>query len=542
MRISIITSSILIAFTVVLASDTALAAVAGRVQFVAGDVQILGLHGSSRVATKGTEVHAGETILTGVRGSAQLRMIDNGFISVRSRSELKIDEYRYNGSKSDSSFFSLVRGNFRALTGMIAKFNRKAWKTRTPTAVLGVRGSDADIGFQPGRQLTAVRTYTGGYTLTPRDTSLPPLNVDAGGIGVFLPGSAPMMAASFPFEPPAPQPQPGGGASPHDQPSPDAPPEDERPLPPPPSHVPGAAPDPVASSTTVDSVASGSGLPPLPDQFQISSGTTSLTTPATTSVATAAPLDSGGVGALMYQDSLYGPFPSSGSVVIDGVSSATVGANGELFSVNASSFDGGTFVFDSGTAVLTSGMASIPSLGGTPAYTTHWGVWNGNYTAVDAGVALTKLSGFNYAWGDRITTSAELLALTGLGFTYNMLGGSASNEVGAAASSFSVTATGSFDGSPFLGFIDVSTTANFPTGSTNWSGLATGDIVDLIGPWGVSGIGTCTGCSGATAGPGSASAHADGQFVGTKAEGLLLGVHGSDFMGKGFVGTAVLKR
>jgi len=539
MRDSIVTGLILIAMTMVLAGDTAWAAVAGRVQFVAGDVQILNLRGSSRVATKGTEVHAGETILTGVRGSAQLRMIDNGFISVRPRSELKIDEYRYNGSKNDSSFFSLVKGNFRALTGMIAKFNRKAWQTRTTTAVLGVRGSDADIGFQPDSQLTAVRTYTGGYILTPRDQSLPPLNVDAGGIGVFSAGSAPVMAASFPFEPPAPPPQPGSGASPHDQPSPGAPPEDESPLPPPPTHVPGAAPDPVGSSPAVGDTSTQAALPPLPPQFQVASGTTSLSTPATTSVATAAPLGSGGVGGLMYQD-IYGPFPSSGSVVVDGVSSATIGANGEVFSVNAVSFGGGGFVFDSGTATLAKNLVSIPSLGGTPAYTASWGVWTGNYTAVDTGVTLNAVSGFNYAWGDRITTSAELGVLSGLAFTYNMLGGRASNEVGAAASSLSFSAFGTFGAAPTLGLIDTITHASFPTGSTNWTVITTGTIANLIDP-NTGHIATVAEYGLAT--PITAIGHADGQFIGTKAEGLLLGVHATDFFaGKGFVSTGVLKR
>jgi len=540
MRTSIITGSILIVFSMVLISDAAWAAVAGRVQFVAGNVHILGVHGSSRVAIKGTEVHAGETILTGLRSSAQLRMIDNGFISVRSRSQLKIDEYRYNGSKSDSSFFSLVKGNFRALTGMIAKFNRKAWQTRTATAVLGVRGSDADIGFQPDSQLTAVRTYTGGYTLTPRDTSLPPLDVDAGGIGLFSAGSAPMMAASFPFEPPAPPPQPERGASPLDQapPSPGSPPEDERPLPPAPTHVPGAAPDPLASPTTGDSTPAQivQELPPLPPQFQIASGTTSLSTPATTSVATAAPLGSGGVGGLIYQDSFYGPFPSSGSLVVDGTSSATIGANGELFSANAVSFGGGSFVFDSGTATLAKTVVSIPSLGGTPAYTASWGVWTGGYTAIDGGVPLAPLSGFNYAWGDRITTAAELGALSGTAFTYTMLGGTASNEVGAAASYFTVVASGSFAAAPTLGTIAIDTIANFPTGSTNWFITTTGTVADLVNSnLGNSGLASCTGCS-------TASGHADGQFIGTQAEGLLLGVHGSDFIGKGMTGTAVLKR
>ncbi|MFC1542833.1 FecR domain-containing protein [Pseudomonadota bacterium] len=540
MRISIITGSILMALTLVLASNTAYAAVAGRVQFVAGDVQILNLSGSSRVASKGTEVHAGETILTGLRGSAQLRMIDNGFISIRPRSELKIDEYRYNGSKNDSSFFSLVKGNFRALTGMIAKFNRKAWQTRTKTAVLGVRGSDADIGFQPERQLTAVRTLTGGYTLTPRDTSLPPLNVDAGGIGVFTLGSAPVMAASFPFEPPAPPPQPGAGASPHDQPSAGAPAEDERPLPPPPTHVPGVAPGPAASSTTSGDTQAQltQELPPLPPQFQIASGTTILSAPATTTALTpavAAPLGSGGAASYMILD-LGNIWPNSGSTVIDGVTElATVGTNGELYTVNSTT--SGIFAFDSGTATLAKTLVSIPSLGGTPAYAASWGVWTGGFSVVDYGIVWPPVGGFHYAWGDRITTAAELGALSPMQFAYTMVGGTATNEVGATATAFTVTATGSFAAGPTLGTVTVTGGADFATGSTTWAWISSGTVANLINnAVGISGSAGCLNCAIATS-------RAEGQFVGTKAEGLVLGVHGSaDYGLKAFAGAAVLKR
>ena len=537
MRVSRITGSILIAFTMALVSDPAWAAVAGRVQFVAGDVQILNLHGASRVATKGTEVHAGETILTGLRGSAQLRMIDNGFISVRPRSQLKIDEYRYNGSKNDSSFFSLVKGNFRALTGMIAKFNRKAWKTRTTTAVLGVRGSDADIGFQPATQLTAVRTYTGGYTLTPRDTSLPPLDVNAGGIGVFSPGSPPVMAASFPFEPPAPAPQPERGASPLDQPSPDAPPADGSP-PPPPTHVPGVAPGPV--TPPVAGAPSSLGLPPLPPQFQIASGTTSLSTPGATIQFPQGPAPLGSGGAFAWIAESDGFYPESVSMIVDGsaTETATFGANGELLLVDSAI---NHITFDSNLATLAnSGFVAIPSLAGGAAYTAGWGVWAGNYTVVNWSWTETPLGGFNYAWGDRVTTAAELGALSGLGFSYTMVGGNATNELGALATAFSVGATGTFAADASLGTISVTGSANFASGTTGWTFSGTDTVADLINPtrgaFMPSATVTCSTCSGYSSGT------ANGQFVGTKAEGLTLGVHAYGGFNKFLVGAAVLKR
>ena len=554
MRKSVIIGSILIALMMATIGDTAYAAVAGRVQFVAGDVHILGAHGAFRVAIKGTQVHAGETILTGLRGSAQLRMIDNGFISVRSRSKLKIDEYRYEGSKSDSSFFTLVKGNFRALTGMIAKFNRKAWKTRTPTAVLGVRGSDADIGFQPDSQLTAVRTYTGGYTLTPRDPNLPPLNVDAGGIGLFSAGSAPVMGASFPFAPPAPPPQPGGGASPHDEPSPGAPPEGERSLPPAPTHVPGAAPDPLASSPAGDSTPAqiAQELPPLPAQFQEISTTAQISAavaaPTTPTQFTQGPAPLGSGGAFAWLSDGDGYQPESASMVVDATKTATFGANGEL--ILAAPNINQIFSFDSNTATLAnSGFVAIPSLTGGTEYSAGWGVWAGNYTVVQQFWPFTNtpLGGFNYAWADRVTTAAELGALSGLGFTYTMVGGNATNELGAVATAFNVGATGTFAADATLGTITVSTTAAFPTGTTNWSLTTSGTVASLILPNGgvyTTAAGSCTGCTltPVTQGVGRANGQANGQFVGTKAEGLTLGVHGYGGFNKFLVGSAVLKR
>lgn len=543
MRVSTFSFSLLFVVSLVVLQGTAWGAVAGQIQFVAGDVGIIDASGSFRSAVKGGEVHAGETIVTGARGSAQVRMIDNGFLSIRPGSQLKIDEYKYEGKKSDTSFFSLLKGNFRALTGMIAKYNRKSWKTRTATAVLGVRGSDADIGFEPASQLTAIRTYTGGYTLTPRDGSLPPLDVDAGGIGVFSPGAPPRMAASFPFAPPAPRPEPGAAPSPRDD---GTPPQDPDAPPPPATHVSGAAPEPLPADGGIDgsgTVQTLSDLPPLPEQFTIASGTTVLSSAGSAGVGIkAAPVGSGGVGAYMYQTSIVGgptyAMPSSGSMVVDGSAqkTATLGPNGELLAITDVNIDG-SFRFDANTAtLLQSKTATIPSLGGTAGYTVSWGVWSTGYTVVDFGAPQTTVGNFYYGYTDRVTTVTEIAALAGQTFRYVMIGGAAGNETGAQASTFNVNVTGSFAAGPTLGTVTVGGSATFAQGSTGWQFSGQGNIADLIN----SNVGVLMGATCSTCN--TSSAVADGQFVGTKAEGLILSVHATDGVGQGMVGTAALKR
>ncbi len=533
----------------------ALASVAGHVQFVSGNVVVESVNGNVRTIQKGDKVFAGETIKTGRVGSAQLRMVDHGFISVRPRTSLRIDEYRYEKSGRDSSFFSLLKGNFRALTGMIAKFNKSSWKTQTETAVLGVRGSDADIGFNPDNSLTAVRTLTGGYTLTPKDSSLPPLNVDAGGIGIFTPGAPPVMASSFPFEPPAPPPQPEAqeGESP-DSSATEPSVNEEAPLPPPPTEVAGVAPQPSSSGAT--STAAGSStlgtadlLPVDQAALPVSTGTTVLNAQTSTTVTTVlggpvpAKTGAGGVGAYVVLDTFFNPpapWANSGSVVFDGTAtkSGLISPSGQLLKVNTTTVDG-AFAFDANTATHIAGATfSIPSLvNANVLYKGNWGVWSGNYTVVDFGAPQTPVGNFYYTWAENITTTAQIGALTGTQFTFAMLSGAAGNEIGSTASAFNVGATGTFGAAPTLGTVTVTGSANFPAGSTGWTFTGTGNIADLINEnTGLNMSALCSTCS-------TSSGMANGQFAGALAEGLIMSVHTNDSVsGSGMVGSAVLKR
>lgn len=123
---------------------SAWAAVAGRFQFVTGDVSIVGTDGTKRQAIKGGEINEQESIISGTAGSAQLRMIDNGIIAVRPETTLRIDEYKFTGKEDgkERGFFSLLKGGFRSITGLIGRMNKDNYSIRTPAATIGIRGTD----------------------------------------------------------------------------------------------------------------------------------------------------------------------------------------------------------------------------------------------------------------------------------------------------------------------------------------------------------------------------------------------------------------
>ncbi len=124
-------------------------AAAGRVDFAFGKVVAIGADGQRRPLTKGAPVLAGDTIETAV-GLAQLRFSDGAKVSVQPNSQFRVDSYNYEG-KSDGkerSFFSLLRGGFRTITGLIGRAHRNAYRVRTPVATIGIRGTEylAELG------------------------------------------------------------------------------------------------------------------------------------------------------------------------------------------------------------------------------------------------------------------------------------------------------------------------------------------------------------------------------------------------------------
>ena len=132
-----------LAAVIVLPLFNTVLAEAGRVVFSYGEVTAEDSNGVVRFLSKRDHVEAGETIRTANNSMLQLRMIDKAFIALRSNSEVKIESYQLGAEKEqDSGVFSLLKGGFRAVTGIIGKRLRSAYKMRTLTATIGVRGTD----------------------------------------------------------------------------------------------------------------------------------------------------------------------------------------------------------------------------------------------------------------------------------------------------------------------------------------------------------------------------------------------------------------
>lgn len=122
---------------VAVAADTA-----GRVVSVTGQVQATGADGQTRAVRKNDMVNAGDTLSTH-DGRAQIHFRDGGVIALKPRTQFRIDEYRYSGSEdgSERSFFSLLKGGFRAISGAIGHKNRDAYRVQTAVATIGIRGT-----------------------------------------------------------------------------------------------------------------------------------------------------------------------------------------------------------------------------------------------------------------------------------------------------------------------------------------------------------------------------------------------------------------
>lgn len=119
---------------------------AGRLLFVRGEVQITSVDAEPRAAARGALLQVGDTIRTGAKSNAQLRMSDGAMISLKAGSEFRIEAQDYNKKApgEGSQVGELLRGGLRAITGAIGHEKPEAVKYRTPVATIGIRGTVFD--------------------------------------------------------------------------------------------------------------------------------------------------------------------------------------------------------------------------------------------------------------------------------------------------------------------------------------------------------------------------------------------------------------
>ena len=192
-------------------------ATAGRFIAVTGEVKVVGRDGVTRNAERNGELQQGDSIVTGANSLAQLRMSDGGALSLRADTQLKLDAYRFRGAEDRESSFavSILKGGFRALTGLIARNNRQNYRVSTSSMTMGVRGTHFEVVhvLQPVSDAAAGtynRVYDGAITVQNRAGASVVINPGQT-VFVALPSTSPPVLVSPPvgiFGKPTPVPQP----------------------------------------------------------------------------------------------------------------------------------------------------------------------------------------------------------------------------------------------------------------------------------------------------------------------------------------------
>ncbi len=98
-----------------------------------------------RALGKGLQLNEGDRLTTSDGAAAIIKLQDGSRMTLRPDSELIVQQFQFNQGAADNSMvMQLLRGGFRAVTGLISKGSPNAAKIQTSTATIGIRGTDFD--------------------------------------------------------------------------------------------------------------------------------------------------------------------------------------------------------------------------------------------------------------------------------------------------------------------------------------------------------------------------------------------------------------
>ncbi|HAF01726.1 MAG TPA: hypothetical protein DCO68_05405 [Methylophilaceae bacterium] len=135
---------ILLSFIVTTALTSAANAAdnAGLIKTSKGNVNIE-RNGASLPATIGTELFVSDTIVTGTDGSVGITLQDGTLLSAGPKSKLILNKFVFDATTGKGELdASIKRGTLAVVSGKLSKTSKDAVVYRTPTSILGVRGTE----------------------------------------------------------------------------------------------------------------------------------------------------------------------------------------------------------------------------------------------------------------------------------------------------------------------------------------------------------------------------------------------------------------
>lgn len=131
-------------------------------------------------------------------GALHVDLLDGGKLRLGANSQVKLDEFVFDPSSGAGKVTATIgRGVARFITGKVKGDN---FQVRTPTALIGARGTDFVVGVAPSGA-TVVHVNQGSVEVTPLGGA-PPQLLNAGQtLGINPAGTGTTTAVSRPFDP-----------------------------------------------------------------------------------------------------------------------------------------------------------------------------------------------------------------------------------------------------------------------------------------------------------------------------------------------------
>jgi hypothetical protein len=121
---------------------TAAQAEIGQIKIAKGQVSV-DRKGQALPGQVGMLLEPADVVKTGTDGSVGITMRDNSLLSAGPNSILALERFEFDPTTSQGRFDAqLQRGTLSVVSGRIAKQSPEAMTVRTPSAVLGVRGTE----------------------------------------------------------------------------------------------------------------------------------------------------------------------------------------------------------------------------------------------------------------------------------------------------------------------------------------------------------------------------------------------------------------
>jgi hypothetical protein len=135
-------SLLLAALALAMPTVSAQAAEAGQVKVAKGSAHVKRA-GQDLAVKPGMKILQGDVLVTGADGSVGVTFIDNSLVSTGPNSVFSVDKYLFDPTTHAGQFQgTLKQGTLAGISGKMVKAAPESMRILTPSAIMGVRGTE----------------------------------------------------------------------------------------------------------------------------------------------------------------------------------------------------------------------------------------------------------------------------------------------------------------------------------------------------------------------------------------------------------------